>query len=77
MTIVDSIKAMPTIADANGDLCVSQAAVLALIEAKAEEWYGHIENRHNPQHSAENCDSCIQLEECASQLSASRPAAGS
>ena len=38
MTITDSIKAMPTIADANGELCVSQAAVLALIEAKAEEW---------------------------------------
>jgi len=38
MTITDSIKAMPTIADANGDKCVSQAAVLALLEAKAEEW---------------------------------------
>ncbi|HXJ14102.1 MAG TPA: hypothetical protein VNH19_17640 [Candidatus Limnocylindrales bacterium] len=38
MSVTASIKAMPTIADANGDLCVSQAAVLALLEAKAEEW---------------------------------------
>jgi len=42
VTILDSIKAMPTIADANGQPCVSQAAVLALIESKAVEWRARV-----------------------------------
>jgi len=69
MTLTDSIKAMPTIADEHGDPCVSQAAVLALIEAKAEEWEEKGEEKSS-------CPSC-SLEQsayraCAAELSAER-----
>ena len=61
-TLTDSIKAMPTIADEHGDPCVSQATVLALIEAKAEEW-----RKKTAEYS--------WYDDCADELAGERPAA--
>ena len=58
MTLTEKIKAMPTIADANGDLCVSRAAVLALLEMKAEEWRNNEDNAYRQ----------IVYENCAAEL---------
>jgi len=68
MTLIEQIKAMPTIADANSDLCVSRAAVLALLEAKAEEWQG------KPGVSERQVWTYRQ---CGAELAGERPAAGS